>query len=232
MEEVAGPVIAVGLVLSAVFIPCAFISGIVGQFFRQFALTIAISTIISTFNSLTLSPALAALLLRPKGAKRDPLTWLLDLLLGWFFRLFNRSFGFSTKAYTKLAGGLLRVPVLVLLVYGGLLALTYWGFLQLPTGFIPTQDKGYLVASVQLPDASAAERTRDVMAHIERIALETPGIKNVNSVAGNSFMLSAYGSNFGSMFIILKDFSERQGAVDVRRRDRRHATAAFHQRDS
>lgn len=209
MHEVAGPVIAVGLVLSAVFIPCAFISGIVGQFFRQFALTIAISTIISTLNSLTLSPALAALLLRPHSAKRDPLTWLIDMVLGWFFYLFNSGFKYSTKVYTRLIGRFLRIPALVLIVYGGLLMLTYWGFNQLPTGFIPSQDKGYLVASVQLPDSSSALRTREVIAKIEQIAKETPGVKNVNSVAGNSFTLSAYGSNFGSMFIILKDFAER-----------------------
>ncbi|MBS0203806.1 MAG: multidrug efflux RND transporter permease subunit [Planctomycetes bacterium] len=209
MHEVAGPVIAVGLVLSAVFIPCAFISGIVGQFFRQFALTIAISTIISTLNSLTLSPALAALLLRPRTAKRDPVTWLVDMLLGWFFRLFNFGFRHSTRIYTRIIGRLLRVPALVLVVYGGLLFLTYWGFNQLPTGFIPSQDKGYLVASVQLPDSSSALRTRNVIAKIEKIAKETPGVKNVNSVAGNSFALSAYGSNFGSMFIILKNFSDR-----------------------
>lgn len=209
MHEVASPVIAVGLVLSAVFIPCAFISGIVGQFFRQFALTIAISTIISTLNSLTLSPALAAMLLKPRSAKRDVLTWLIDVSLGWFFRLFNSGFKFSTTIYSRMVGRLLRVPALVLIVYGGLLWLTYWGFNQLPTGFIPSQDKGYVVASIQLPDASSAIRTREVIAKIEKIALETPGVKNVNSVAGNSFTLSAYGSNFGSMFIILKDFADR-----------------------
>jgi len=210
MEEVSGPVLAVGLVLSAVFIPCAFVSGIVGQFFRQFALTIAVSTIISTINSLTLSPALAALLLRPRGAKRDPLTWLTDVTVGWFFRLFNKGFQFGTGIYVRIVRGLLRVSLLVLVGYGGLLALTYWGFNQLPTGFIPTQDKGYLLASVQLPDSAASVRTRDVIAKIERIALDTPGVKNVNSVAGNSFLLSAYGSNFGSMFIILHDFDKRR----------------------
>ena len=209
MQEVAGPVVAVGLVLSAVFIPCAFITGIVGQFYRQFALTIAISTIISTLNSLTLSPALAALLLRPRTAKRDPVTWLIDVTLGWFFRLFNLGFKYSARAYTGAIGKLLRVPALVLLVYGGLLGLTYWGYNRLPTGFIPTQDKGYLIASVQLPDSSSAMRTRQVISKIEKIALETPGVKNVNSVAGNSFVLSAYGSNFGSMFIILKTFNDR-----------------------
>jgi multidrug efflux pump len=210
MDEVSGPVIAVGLVLSAVFIPCAFLTGIVGQFFRQFALTIAVSTIISTFNSLTLSPALAALLLRPRNARPDLLTRNLNLLLGWLFGAFNWGFKRSTGAYTNAVGKLLRVPALVLVVYGGLVLLTWWSFGQLPTGFIPTQDKGYLVASVQLPDSSSVLRTRDVIAKLEKIALETEGVKNVNSVAGNSFMLSAYGSNFGSMFIILKGFDQRK----------------------
>lgn len=210
MEEVAGPIIAVGLVLTAVFVPCAFVSGIVGQFFRQFALTIAISTILSTINSLTLSPALAALLLRPRQSRRDPLTWLLDTLFGWLFRLFNGTLRHSTHAYVRVVRGLIRVPTLVLIVYGGLVFLTYWGFGRLPTGFIPTQDKGYLVASVQLPDSASAARTREVIARIERIARETPGVKNVNSVAGNSFLLSAYGSNFGSMFIILEPFQKRR----------------------
>ncbi|MBI3861197.1 MAG: multidrug efflux RND transporter permease subunit [Planctomycetia bacterium] len=210
MDEVSGPVIAVGLVLSAVFIPCAFLSGIVGQFFRQFALTIAVSTIISTFNSLTLSPALAALLLRPRNARRDAFTRLFDTLLGWLFRSFNAGFHRATRTYVRFVGRLLRVPGLVLAVYGGLVVLTWWSFGKLPTGFIPVQDKGYLVASVQLPDSSSALRTRAVIAKIEKIAKETPGVKNVNSVAGNSFMLSAYGSNFGSMFIILKNFDERR----------------------
>jgi multidrug efflux pump len=210
MQQVAGPVIAVGLVLSAVFIPCAFITGVVGEFFRQFALTIAVSTILSMFNSLTLSPALAALLLKPRDQKPDLLTRFIDFTLGWFFRLFNYVFKRSTDFYVGMVSRMLRMSAGVLVVYGGLLALTYWGFLQLPTGFIPSQDKGYFIASVQLPDATAAERTSEIMARIERIAMETPGVKNVNSVAGNSFMLSAYGSNFGSMFIILKDFADRK----------------------
>src|SRR5438477_1803107 len=145
MDEVTGPVIAVALVLCAVFVPCAFLAGITGQFFRQFAVTIAVSTVISAFNSLTLSPALAAILLRPHGAHRDPLTWLLDLLLGWFFRLFNAAFGAGTAFYTRLVGGLLRVSLVALLVYGGLLVLTYQQFRDAPTGFIPQQDKGYLL---------------------------------------------------------------------------------------
>src|SRR6185436_11722890 len=129
--------------------------------------------------------------------------------------LFNRSIKLSTRVYIGIVARLLRVSVLVLVVYGGLIVLTYWGYLQLPTGFIPTQDKGYLVASVQLPDAASAERTREVIKKLERISLDTPGVKNVNSVAGNSFQLSAYGSNFGSMFIILTSFDVRRKSPDL-----------------
>ncbi|RLS41335.1 MAG: multidrug efflux RND transporter permease subunit [Planctomycetota bacterium] len=210
MEEVTGPVIAVGLVLSAVFIPCAFVSGIVGQFFRQFALTIAISTVISTINSLTLSPALAALLLRPKHGKKDWLTWLLDFLFGWFFRLFNFGMQKSINGYAFATSRLLRVPVLVLLVYGGLLGLTYFGFNSLPRGFIPSQDKGYLVCSVQLPDATSAERTLETLTRVESLTLDTPGVRSINSIAGNSFQLGARASNFCSMFVILEEFEKRQ----------------------
>ena len=158
MDEVTGPVIAVALVLSAVFVPCAFISGITGEFFRQFAVTIAVSTLISAFNSLTLSPALAAILLKPRTAKRDPVTFLLDLVLGWFFRLFNWSFRAGTTLYAGTVGVLLRVSLLVFVVYGGLLVLTWFEFFRVPTGFVPQQDKGYLLVNVQLPD-SAARRT-------------------------------------------------------------------------
>src|SRR5271166_731935 len=137
MDEVTGPVIAVALVLCAVFVPCAFLSGITGQFFRQFAVTIAVSTVISAFNSLTLSPALAAILLKPHGARRDPLTWLLDTVLGWFFRLFNWIFGASTALYVRLVSGLLRASLIALLVFAGLLVLTYFQFTFAPTGFVP-----------------------------------------------------------------------------------------------
>jgi multidrug efflux pump len=210
MDEVSGPVIAVGLVLSFVFIPCAFITGILGQFYRQFALTIAISTIISAFNSLTLSPALAAILLQPKDAKKDIPTRILNLTAGWFFWLFNRVFGLATRGYVRAVAASLRAIVVVLVIYSGLLALTVWGFLQLPTGFIPAQDKGYVLASIQMPDATSVEKTRAAMRKIEQIALDTPGVRHCNAVAGNSFMLSAYGSNFGSMFIILDGFDQRR----------------------
>ncbi|HRA89581.1 MAG TPA: efflux RND transporter permease subunit, partial [Planctomycetaceae bacterium] len=210
MDEVAGPVIAVGLVLTAVFVPCAFVSGIVGQFFRQFALTIAISTVISTINSLTLSPALAALLLRPRHAKKDLLTRFLDFLFGWFFRAFNYCVSKTIGGYAFATSRLLRVPLLVLLVYCGLMGLTWFGFHALPSGFIPTQDKGYLVCSVQLPDATSAERTLATLKKIETIGMKTPGVRNVSSIAGNSFQLGARASNFCSIFFILDDFAERQ----------------------
>jgi multidrug efflux pump len=210
MGEVAGPVVAVGVVLSAVFVPCMFFPGIVGLFFRQFALTIAISTAISTFLSLSLSPALAVVLLKPKSARPDPLQRLIDLLFGWFFWLFNRAFALSGRGYTWAVGKFIRVPLLLVAVYAGMIAFGSWGYLQLPTGFIPTQDKGYLIASVQLVDAASAEQTRAAMDEIVKVAMGTPGVRHVNAVAGNSFALSAYGSNFGSMFIILDDFDDRR----------------------
>src|SRR5258708_15050025 len=137
MDEVTGPVVAVALVLCAVFVPCAFISGITGQFFRQFAVTISASTVFSAINSLTLSPALAAILLKPHGGRRDPLTWLLDLLLGWFFRLFNKGFAASTTGYGWLVGRLLRGSLVVLLVYGRFLGLDAGVFKPAPRGFVP-----------------------------------------------------------------------------------------------
>jgi hydrophobe/amphiphile efflux-1 (HAE1) family protein len=211
MDEVTSPVIAVALVLVAVFVPCAFISGITGQFFRQFAVTIATSTVISAFNSLTLSPALAALILKPHGAARDPLTWLLDVSLGWFFKLFNKTFELSTAVYTRMVGGLLRVSLVVLAVYGGLLVLTYVEFQRVPTGFVPQQDKGYLLVNVQLPDSASVERTQGAMAHIEKIALDTTGVAHTVGISGQSLLLAANAPNLGSMYVMLKEFSERRG---------------------
>ena len=211
MDEVTGPVIAVALVLCAVFVPCAFLGGITGQFFRQFAVTIAVSTVISAFNSLTLSPALAAILLKPHGARRDPLTWLLDLLLGWFFRLFNWAFGNGTAGYGWVVGRLLRVSVIVVLVYAGLLVLTYFQFTLAPTGFIPQQDKGYLLLNVQLPDSASVERTQQVMAHIEALARDTPGVAHTVGISGQSLILNANAPNLGSMYVMLKEFDQRRG---------------------
>ena len=217
MDEVAGPIVAVGVVLSAVFIPCAFLSGLVGAFFRQFALTIAVSTLISTFNSLTLSPALCAILMkgqREPAARRGFLAPV-GAVLFWPLALFNRAFAASGRWYVKVVGFGMRVPLLVLAGYAGLVATGVGLFQSLPTGFIPQQDKGYLLCSVQLPDAAAAGRTQDVIQKIARIALDTPGVAHGNAVAGNSFALSAYGSNFGSMFVILDGFDKRRDSPEL-----------------
>jgi hydrophobe/amphiphile efflux-1 (HAE1) family protein len=211
MDEVTSPVIAVALVLCAVFVPCAFISGITGQFFRQFAVTIATSTVISAFNSLTLSPALAALILRPRGTVHDPLTRLLDFALGWFFKLFNGAFGIGTAAYTRAVGGLLRVSVIVLLLYGGLLWLTYEEFSRAPTGFVPEQDKGYLLVNVQLPDSATVARTEAVMARLDEIAHATDGVEHTVGISGQSLLMGANAPNLGSMYVMLKEFRERRG---------------------
>jgi multidrug efflux pump len=233
MDQVSGPVVAVALVLSAVFVPCAFISGITGQFFRQFALTIAVSTVISAFNSLTLSPALAALLLQPRGAKKDFLGRALDLLLGWFFRLFNAVFGRAARGYTRLVGLALRGSAVVLVLYGGFLALTYvafkgvpkallpesaqgkklgsWDLTKgLPVGYIPNQDQGRFYIAVQLPDAASLERTQKVVDHIQRLVQPLGGVVHATEIAGQSFTFNANASNFGQFFVAFADFSERQ----------------------
>ncbi len=209
MEEVTGPVVAVALVLCAVFVPCAFISGITGRFFLQFAVTISVSTVFSAINSLTLSPALAAILLQPREQRRDPLATLLDTTLGWFFRLFNTGFEASTNAYGWAVGKLLRLSLVVLLGYGGLLVLTGWVFRVAPTGFVPDQDQGRVIANIQLPDSASLERTIDVVARIEEIARRTPGVAHTISISGMSFVLSATSSNFASMFIVLDPFEKR-----------------------
>jgi multidrug efflux pump len=282
MEQVSGPVVAIGLVLAAVFVPCAFITGIIGQFFRQFALTIAVSTVISAFNSLTLSPALSAILLkrRAKGAF-EPLPWFtfvpmgawighkfgihygktlvarlqelagetsllatslplqnalvfwlpillgafaalmvaliagkpVNLLLGGIFRLFNAAFDWCTAAYTRTVSVLLYGSLAVLAVYGGLLALTYLGFSRTPTGFIPQQDKGYLLVNVQMPDAAAVSRTKEIVQKLEEIALKTPGIKHTVAISGQSILLGANASNYGALYLMLDDFENRHSAA-------------------
>ncbi len=226
MDQVSGPVVAVALVLSAVFVPCAFITGITGQFFRQFALTIAVSTVISAFNSLTLSPALAAILLQPRGAKKDLAGRLLDLLLGWFFRLFNWGFARVTGGYVRLVGLALRGSAVVMVIYGGLLALTGWTYSSLPTGYIPNQDQGRFYIAVQLPDAASLERTQKVVDRIGGIVGSMDGVVHVTGIAGQSFTLNANGSNFGQFFITYDSFENRRDpslssdAITARVRDR------------
>ncbi|HWY86035.1 MAG TPA: efflux RND transporter permease subunit, partial [Gemmataceae bacterium] len=215
MGQVSGPVVAVALVLSAVFVPCAFISGITGMFFRQFALTIAVSTVISAFNSLTLSPALAAILLQPRGAKKDPFGRLLDLVLGWFFRLFNWAFRRGTNLYTGIVGRALRASAVVLVVYGGLLLLTWWTAARLPSGYIPNQDQGRFYVTAQLPDGASLERTQKVVDHIAKLLDPHDGgaeesIVHTTGIAGQSFTLNANGSNFGQFFVSFDSFDHRR----------------------
>jgi multidrug efflux pump len=215
MTEVTGPVIAIALVLCAVFVPTAFMAGISGQFYKQFALTIAASTIISAFNSLTLSPALCALLLKGHHAKKDPFTLLLDLALGWFFKGFNWVFDRATNLYGHVVALFLRLSVIVLLVYGGLIGLTYLGFRTVPTGFIPEQDKGYLVVNAQLPDGASLERSDEVIARMTALALKTEGVGHTISVPGYSILTGTNIPNVGGMFVILAPFEERAGHPEL-----------------
>lgn len=209
MEEVTVAVIAIAFGLSAVFIPVAFIAGITGQFYKQFALTIATSTLISAFVSLTLSPALAARVLRPHGAKPDLLTRVLNFSFGWFFRGFNRVFGAVTAGYAAVVRAVLRGAVVALAVFVALLGATYYGLITVPAGFIPSQDKGYLLVNLQLPDAASLGRTTEVLSVADEMARATEGVKHAVTVAGQSFLLGANGSNYGSMFVILDDFEHR-----------------------
>lgn len=206
MREVSGPIIAIALVLVAVFVPLAFISGLSGQFYRQFALTIAISTVISAINSLTLSPALAALLLKEHGAPKDWLTRFMDRIFGWFFRGFNRAFGAASNGYGKTVGGLVTRKSLVMLVYMALVAATYGMFTTVPSGFVPAQDKQYLIGFAQLPDGATLDRTESVIKRMSDIAMETPGVSHAIAFPGLSINGFTIGSNSGIVFAILDDF--------------------------
>jgi len=210
MQEVSGPIVAIALVLSAVFIPTAFIVGLSGQFYKQFALTIAISTIISAFNSLTLSPALAALLLKPHGAKKDRFTRGIDFVFGWFFNLFNRFFGRASKGYGKLVTHTLRSSAIALVVYAGLIGLTIFGFSRVPTGFVPTQDKGYLVSFAQLPNGATLDRTEDVIRKMSDIAMKHPGVQSAVAFPGLSINGFTNSPNSGIVFATLKPSEERK----------------------
>ncbi|HVT71957.1 MAG TPA: efflux RND transporter permease subunit [Lacunisphaera sp.] len=210
MREVTGPIIATALVLSAVFIPTAFISGLTGQFYKQFAMTIAISTIISAFNSLTLSPALSALLLKDHHAPKDGLTRAMDVAFGWFFRPFNRFFAWAAARYSAGVARLLRVSVVALIVYAGLLGLSGALFKATPTGFVPTQDKQYLVAFAQLPAAASLERTDAVIRRMGDIALKHPGVANAIAFPGLSINGFTNSPNSGIVFVALKSFDERR----------------------
>jgi hydrophobe/amphiphile efflux-1 (HAE1) family protein len=211
MDEVTPAVIAIAFGLTAVFVPVAFISGITGQFYRQFALTISFSTLLSAFNSLTLSPALAALILKPHAAKKDWLTRGIDFTLGWFFRLFNGGLSKTNAGYVWVLRHVVRLSVVVIVVYFGLIGLTYLGFKTVPLGFIPQQDQGYLIAAVQLPDASSIDRTDAVLARLADIAAKTPGVHDEFSVTGFNLLTGTNQTNAGTMFLPLVPFDERAG---------------------
>jgi multidrug efflux pump len=292
MQEITGPIVAITLVLSSVLLPSAFLGGITGQFFRQFALTISVTMLISAINAMTLTPARAAWIFgrRKPGEHGDQgkealpwwsfallgglaTAWLLaptlgptlglpaggesgasttgaspgglqDTLLAWgtylvlflpgavvggalgwfairpvnwvlgkFFRGFNQVFERATRAYGTAVGWCLRLSVILLVVYVGLIGLTGFGLARTPKGFVPVQDKGYLIVNVQLPDSASLERTGEVTAAVEKIALETPGVDHTFAITGTSFVLNANSSNYGNMFVILKPFDERRDAA-------------------
>jgi multidrug efflux pump len=289
MNEITGPILAITLVLSSVLLPSAFLGGITGQFFKQFAMTISVSMLISAVNAMTMTPARAAWifggrkhgahgdqekeslpwwffgllgglagvwLLAPvlgpllglpigpgesaaemghRGLQASLMMWALDLALfapgaiaggviGWliirrvnwalgkFFRSFNALFSWATNTYGKTVGWCLRLSAIVLFVYAGLLGLTGLGMARIPSGFIPIQDKGYLIANIQLPDSASLERTVEATAKVEKIVLETPGVAHTVAIVGQSFVLNANSSNYSSLFIPFKPFHERRGA--------------------
>jgi multidrug efflux pump len=288
MNEITGPILAITLVLSSVLLPSAFLGGITGAFFKQFALTISVSMLISAVNAMTMTPARAAWIFGhrklgghgdqrkealpwwffgllgglatvwlltpvlgprfglsvdgsvagegPRGLKASLLIWEADLALflpgavtggamGWFivrpvnlalgkfFGAFNGFFSWATQAYGKTVSWCLRLSAIVLVIYIGLLGLTGFGMARIPSGFVPIQDKGYLIANIQLPDSASQERTLEATARVEQIALETDGVAHMVAVPGQSFVLNANSSNYSSLFIPLKSFRERQGAA-------------------
>ncbi|MGN6546730.1 MAG: efflux RND transporter permease subunit [Aureliella sp.] len=209
MDEVTPAVIAIAVGLTAVFVPTAFIAGLTGQFYRQFALTIAVSTLISAFNSLTLAPAMCALLLKPHDAPKDWFTRIWDFLFGWFFRLFNRTFDVTSTWYGRAVRWTVRHTLLPLAVYGGLIMLTGFGFQQTPTGFIPKQDMGYLITMVQLPDGASVERTHEVVSKAVDIIRKQRGVAHAISYSGYSGTTRSNSPNYGSIFVIPEPFHER-----------------------
>ncbi|MEC5218753.1 multidrug efflux pump [Actimicrobium sp. GrIS 1.19] len=213
MKEVSGPIIAIALVLCAVFVPIAFVSGLTGQFYRQFALTIAISTVISAFNSLTLSPALAAVLLKPHDAPKDGLTRLIDKIFGRFFGWFNRVFGRASHSYERGVGKALQRKSASLVVYALLGVAAFFVFKSVPSGFVPSQDKQYLVGFAQLPDGASLDRTDAVIRRMSDLAKTVPGVRDSIAFPGLSINGFTNAPNSGIVFIGLKPFEERTSAA-------------------
>ena len=209
MREVSGPIIAIALVLCAVFVPMAFLSGVTGQFYKQFAVTIAISTVISAINSLTLSPALAALLLKSHGAPKDVPSRIIDRLFGWIFRPFNRFFNASSHKYQSAVAKTLSRRGAVFVVYILLLGAAGFMFKVVPGGFIPTQDKLYLIAGVKMPEGSSLSRTDAVVRKISALGLQTDGVIDAVAFPGLNALQFTNTPNTGTVFFALKPLSER-----------------------
>jgi multidrug efflux pump len=214
MKEVSGPIIAIALVLCAVFVPMAFLSGVTGQFYKQFAVTIAISTVISAINSLTLSPALAALLLKSHDAPKDRPSRLIDRLFGWLFRPFNRFFNRSSERYEGAVSRSLRSRGAVFAVYAALLVATGLLFSAVPRGFIPVQDKLYLIAGVKMPEGASLERTDATLQKIAQMAMETEGVANEIAFPGLNPLQFTNTPNSGVVFFNLKPFGERENSAE------------------
>jgi len=198
MDEITGPVIATTLVLLAVFVPTAFMGGITGQLFRQFALTISAAVLVSTINALTLSPALCGILLRPSTETRF-----------FFFRWFNRSFDVGTGIYKSSILAMVRRVAIVMMLFVGLVTFTGWSFGQIPTGFLPLEDQGYCFVNVQLPDAASRQRTVDVLEELDGVFAETPGVENWLTISGFSLLSGSNGSNQGLCVVMYKPWDER-----------------------
>ncbi|CAO3460523.1 RND efflux system, inner membrane transporter [Azospirillum argentinense] len=210
MQEVSGPIIAIALTLVAVFVPLAAMSGLTGEFYKQFAMTIAISTVISAFNSLTLSPALAAVLLRGHDQPQDWLTRAMNKVFGGFFRLFNRVFHRASTGYGRGVGGVVRHKGLMMLVYVGLLGVTVLLGRTVPMGFVPAQDKEYLISFAQLPNGASLDRTEAVIREMTDIALARPGVQSAVAFPGLSVNGFTNSSSAGIVFVTLKPFAERK----------------------
>jgi multidrug efflux pump len=212
MREVSGPIIAIALVLLAVFVPLAFMTGLTGQFYRQFAVTIAISTVISAINSLTLSPALAALLLKERGAPKDAVTRGMDRAFGWLFRGFNTVFGRGSEAYSAGVKRVISRKTLMFAIYLALAAATVGIFKIVPSGFVPAQDKQYLIGFAQLPDGATLDRTEEVIRRMGTIMERNPNVESTLAFPGLSINGFTNSSNSGIVFAMLKPFAERTRA--------------------
>ncbi|MBN3759256.1 efflux RND transporter permease subunit [Burkholderia sp. Ac-20365] len=211
MQEVSGPIIAIALTLIAVFVPLAFMSGLTGQFYKQFAMTIAISTVISAFNSLTLSPALSALLLKGHHEPKDWLTRAMDRIFAPFFNAFNKVFHRGSESYGRGVSRVVNRKVFILAIYGGLLGLTVLMSKIVPSGFVPVQDKQYLVAIVQLPNGASLDRTEEVVRQVGEIAMKTPGVESAVQFPGLSVNGFTNSSSSAVVFFSEKPFEERKG---------------------